>query len=91
MRSTDRLGRDLRDILNTIHCFSETSVAIHFVSQSLKTLDEEGKENLVSRLVISVLGLVGEMHRKQGRCPEVSVQRAKQKSIRVFKKRLQRC
>ncbi|HEX8334084.1 MAG TPA: recombinase family protein [Segetibacter sp.] len=61
----DRLGRDLRDVLNTIHFFTERSIAIEFVSQSLRTLDKDGKENAISKLIISVLGVVGEMERKQ--------------------------
>lgn len=63
----DRLGRNLRDILNTIHYFTERSIAIHFVSQSLKTLDENGKENSIAKLMISVLGIVSEMERNQSK------------------------
>jgi DNA invertase Pin-like site-specific DNA recombinase len=63
----DRLGRNLRDILNTIHYFTERSIAIHFVSQSLRTLDENGKENSVAKLMISVLGIVSEMERNQSK------------------------
>jgi|SRR6218665_21592 len=59
----DRLGRDLRDILDTIHYFNQKSIPIHFVSQNLTTIDEAGKENPISRLIISILGIVGEMER----------------------------
>jgi DNA invertase Pin-like site-specific DNA recombinase len=61
----DRLGRDLRDIMNTIHYFNQTSISIHFVSQGLFTLDNEGKENPISKMIISILGIVGEMERNQ--------------------------
>jgi DNA invertase Pin-like site-specific DNA recombinase len=61
----DRLGRDLRDILNTIHFFTSEHIPIHFISQGLVTLDEQGKENPISRLMISILGIVGEMERSQ--------------------------
>jgi DNA invertase Pin-like site-specific DNA recombinase len=61
----DRLGRNLRDILNTIHYFSEKNLSIHFVAQGLRTLDENGKENSISKLMISILGVVGEMERSQ--------------------------
>ena len=61
----DRLGRDLRDIMNTIHYFNEKGVCIHFVAQGLSTLDNEGKENAISKLIISILGIVGDMGRKQ--------------------------
>jgi DNA invertase Pin-like site-specific DNA recombinase len=61
----DRLGRDLRDIINTIHYFTERKITIHFISQGLVTLDENGKENPISKMMISILGVVGEMERSQ--------------------------
>jgi DNA invertase Pin-like site-specific DNA recombinase len=61
----DRLGRDLRDIINTIHYFSEQKIPIIFVNQGLKTLDENGVENPITKMIISILGVVGEMERKQ--------------------------
>ena len=61
----DRLGRDLRDIMNTIHYFNQKGIAIHFVAQGLTTLDSEGKENAITKMIISILGIVGEMERNQ--------------------------
>ena len=63
--SIDRLGRDLRDIINTIHFFTENKIAIHFISQGLLTLDGAGKENAISKMMISILGIVGEMEKVQ--------------------------
>jgi DNA invertase Pin-like site-specific DNA recombinase len=63
--SIDRLGRDLRDIINTIHFFTENKTAIHFISQGLSTLNEHGKENPISKMMISILGIVGEMEKTQ--------------------------
>jgi len=63
----DRLGRNLRDVLNTIHYFTERSITIYFVNQGLKTLDENGKENAITKLIISILGIVGEMERNQSK------------------------
>lgn len=63
--SIDRLGRDLRDIVNTIHFFNQHNICIHFISQGLTTLDENGKENTISKMIISILGVVSEMHRSQ--------------------------
>jgi DNA invertase Pin-like site-specific DNA recombinase len=63
----DRLGRDLRDIINTIHYFNENKISIHFISQGLTTLNDKGEENPISKMVISMLGIVGEMERKQGK------------------------
>ena len=61
----DRLGRDLRDIINTIYYFVEKKIAINFISQGLTTLDANGKENPISKMMISILGIVGEMERAQ--------------------------
>src|SRR6476620_59015 len=63
--SIDRLGRDLRDIINTIHFFTERKISIHFISQGLTTIDKNGKENAISKMMISILGVVGEMERNQ--------------------------
>jgi DNA invertase Pin-like site-specific DNA recombinase len=61
----DRLGRDLLDILNTIQKLSASGIRIHFIQQGLVSLDEEGKENPISKMIISILGIVAEMERKQ--------------------------
>ena len=61
----DRLGRNLRDIINTIHFFSERNICIHFISQGLRTLDADGKENPIASMIISILGIVGQMERSQ--------------------------
>ena len=61
----DRLGRDLRDIINTIHYFNEKKITINFISQGLTTLDPSRKENPISKMMISILGIVGEMERVQ--------------------------
>ena len=63
--SIDRLGRDLRDIINTIHFFTQKHIAITFISQGLSSLDGNGKENPISKMMISILGIVGEMERTQ--------------------------
>ena len=63
--SIDRLGRDMRDIMNTIHFFTDKNICIHFISQGLSTLDEYGKENSISKMIISILGVVSEMGRAQ--------------------------
>ena len=59
----DRLGRNMLDILNTIHYFSKKGVSIHFISQGLRTLEDDGTENPISKMMISILGVVSEMEK----------------------------
>ncbi|WP_295720503.1 recombinase family protein [Mucilaginibacter sp.] len=61
----DRLGRDLLDILNTINYFNEKKITITFISQGLTTLNADGLSNPISKMVISMLGVVGEIERVQ--------------------------
>ena len=65
MVSIDHLGRDLRDIMNTIHYFTEKKIPVHSLSPRLTTLDEMGNEDATAKLLISILGILGEMERKQ--------------------------
>ncbi|PKG42783.1 recombinase family protein [Psychroflexus sp. MES1-P1E] len=60
----DRLGRNLMDILTTIKAFTENKINIHFVKQGLRTLNDDGSVNDISKMVISILGVVAEMERK---------------------------
>ena len=59
----DRLGRNLLDILNTIAFFNKKGICIHFIQQGIKTLNEDGTENPISKMIISILGVVAEMER----------------------------
>ena len=61
----DRLGRNLKDIINTIDFFKEKGICINFIQQGLKTLDENGKENPITSMVINILGAVSQMEREQ--------------------------
>jgi DNA invertase Pin-like site-specific DNA recombinase len=61
----DRLGRNMRDIVNTIHFFTEKKISIYFINQGLKTLNEDGTENPISKLIINILGVISEMERNQ--------------------------
>lgn len=60
----DRCGRDLRDIINFLHFTTEKNIPVNFVSQGLRTLDENGVENPIAKMIISILGVVSEMERK---------------------------
>ena len=76
--SIDRGGRDLRDIINTIHYFTTRKICIEFISQDISTLDINGKENTISKLMISILGTVSEMHR-------VQIREAQLEGVRIAK------
>lgn len=65
VHAIDRLGRDLRDILNTIHFFNDKKIAISFISQGLVTINNDGKQNPVTKMMIAMLAVVGEMERDQ--------------------------
>lgn len=78
----DRLGRDLRDILNTLHFFTERKICVDFVSQGFKTLDANGQESHIAKLMIATLGIVSEMQRNQIRENQLQgVRLAKMKGI----------
>lgn len=59
----DRLGRNLLDILNTCSYFNKKGICIHFIQQGIKTLNDDGTENPISKMIISVLGVVSEMEK----------------------------
>jgi DNA invertase Pin-like site-specific DNA recombinase len=71
--SIDRLGRDLRDIINTIYYFSEKKIAIQFISQGLTTLDANGKENSISKMMISILGRILALYKPIEKSARVAV------------------
>jgi DNA invertase Pin-like site-specific DNA recombinase len=60
----DRLGRNLLDILNTCAYFNKKGICIHFIQQGIKTLNDDGTENPISKMIISVLGVVSEMEKE---------------------------
>ena len=64
VKSLDRICRDLLDLCNTILFFNSHKISIYFVSQGLATLNNKGEENAVAKMVISILGVVAEMEKK---------------------------
>jgi DNA invertase Pin-like site-specific DNA recombinase len=64
VHAIDRIGRDLRDVLNVIHYFNSKGISICFISQGLKTLNEKGEENPIAKMVIAILGVVAEMEKR---------------------------
>lgn len=61
----DRLGRDMLDILNTLSYLNQKMIPVYFINQSLTTINEDGKENPITKLIISILATISEMERSQ--------------------------
>ncbi|MDD3014285.1 MAG: recombinase family protein [Candidatus Gastranaerophilales bacterium] len=61
----DRLGRDMLDILNTLSYLNKKLIPVYFINQGLVTINENGKENPISKLIISILATISEMERSQ--------------------------
>lgn len=67
VHETDRLGRNVLDILNTIEFCNEHGVCVFFRQQNLRTLNEDGTENSIAKMVISMLATFAELERKIAR------------------------
>lgn len=67
VHQTDRLGRDLLDILQTIQYCNERKICIYFQQQNLRTLDDNGNEDTIAKLVISMLATFADIERKISR------------------------
>ena len=63
--SIDRLGRNLLDILNTIETFTKNGINLKSLKESFTTLLDNGEENPMGKLVISVMASIGEMERNR--------------------------
>jgi DNA invertase Pin-like site-specific DNA recombinase len=64
VHAIDRLGRSLKDILNTIDELHQAKVSVHIISQGLITLNKEtGEVNPTTNLILQILGSVAEMER----------------------------
>ncbi len=61
----DRLGRDMLDILNTLSYLNQKLIPVYFINQGLTTINDDGKENPISKLIISILATISEMERSQ--------------------------
>lgn len=63
--SIDRLGRNLLDILHTIELFTQNEINLKSLKEGFSTLLDNGQENPMAKLVISVMGSIGEMERNR--------------------------
>lgn len=63
--SIDRLGRNLLDILHTIETFTKNCINLKSLKEGFTTLLDNGQENPMAKLVISVMASIGEMERNR--------------------------
>ncbi|MEZ4937062.1 MAG: recombinase family protein [Crocinitomicaceae bacterium] len=63
VESVDRVGRSLRDVLNTLEYFKIKNVPVHFLKEGITTLDEEGKESPTASLLINTMGAIAQLNR----------------------------
>ena len=60
-----RLGRSLRQVLETIDELTAAGINIYFQDQGMNTLRKDGSRNPVTKMLISILGSFAEMEREQ--------------------------
>ena len=60
-----QLGRDLSDILYTIERFTKNNINLKSLKEGFETLLDNGKENPMSKIVVSVMGSIAEMEKNR--------------------------
>jgi DNA invertase Pin-like site-specific DNA recombinase len=63
--SIDRLGRGLLDCLNTVNTLKKNKTNLKSLKEGFSTFLENGEENPMANLVISVMGSIAEMERNR--------------------------
>lgn len=61
--SIDRLGRNLIDILHTIETFNKNKINLKCLKEGFSTLLDDGNENPIAMITISVMGSVAQLGR----------------------------
>lgn len=87
----DRLGRNLRDMLNTIQTFTDRGIDIYIKNQGLHTLID-GKPNPTATMIIQIMGSIAQFEREQtaARCKEgIDIAKAKDKTLPQHKRTYQ--
>tara|TARA_B110000046_G_C12882769_1_gene350879 strand:- start:222 stop:845 length:624 start_codon:yes stop_codon:yes gene_type:complete len=65
VHSIDRLGRNTIDVLSTWKDFTEKGIRIICKNPSIQNIDEDGKEDKFSELMISILSTLSKFERDQ--------------------------
>lgn len=78
VHSIDRLGRDAINVLQTIKKFTELGVNVKSKKEGLNTLLDDGSQNPVAKLLVSVLSTLAEIDYKNRReAQREGIERAK--------------
>ena len=65
VHSIDRLGRNTLDIMNTIQYMASKGVNVVSIKEGLRTLNDDGTENMVSKMIVGILGTLAEFERSR--------------------------
>ena len=78
VHSIDRLGRDAINVLQTIKEFTELGVNVKSKKEGLNTLLEDGSQNPVAKLLVSVLSTLAEIdYKNRKEAQREGIERAK--------------
>jgi DNA invertase Pin-like site-specific DNA recombinase len=65
VHSIDRLGRNTLDIMQTIQYMTSKRVNVISIKEGLNTLNADGSENMVAKMIIGILGTLSEFERER--------------------------
>lgn len=63
--STDRLGRDMLDVMSTIKLFTTNGISINSLKEGFTTLLDSGEECPTSKLILGIMSSISEMEKNR--------------------------
>jgi DNA invertase Pin-like site-specific DNA recombinase len=91
VKSIDRLGRNLKDILSTVDDFTAKGINIQFLKEGFNTLNSDGKVNTFGKIILAVMGSIAEAEReriKERQAEGIAIAKTKGVYLENGKKRL---
>jgi len=67
VHSIDRIGRNTVDVLNTVKYFTSKGVNLISKQEGLRTLNDDGSENMIASMIIGILSTLSEWDYKKRR------------------------
>lgn len=84
VHSIDRLGRNTLDIMKTIQWMTDNGVCVVSRKEGLRTLDDNGEENAISKMIVGVLGTLAEFDYKMKRkAQREGIEKAKERGVYI--------